>query len=57
MLFLGKKCPKCDCRNINTIKPSIVKRTFEALDWTTIFRGKSKNLNVCRECSFSWEDR
>jgi len=52
-----KKCPKCDSKKIKIMKPSLMKRISESMDWTTIYRGKTKNLNVCRDCGFSWEDR
>lgn len=52
-----KMCPKCDSKNINVVK---------AKSWlTSALRGRyfhelfnrSKDLNVCRDCGFSWENR
>jgi hypothetical protein len=48
-----KKCPVCDSEKVTTSKPAFftkIKETF----WP--FKGESKNLNLCSDCSFSWED-
>jgi hypothetical protein len=63
MLF-GKKCPKCGGKNINTIKEGFGKSLLRnaqnlAFPVRILFSSnrKPKNLNVCKDCSFSWEDR
>lgn len=59
MLGFGskKKCPKCDSKNLNVVKKK---------NWmTSALRGqyfhelfnRSRDLNVCRDCGFSWEER
>jgi len=57
--LFGKKCPKCDSKNIKTLKPSFTKKWGEAsVHAFTFGLGKiTPNLNVCRDCGFSWEDR
>lgn len=53
----SKSCPKCDSKNIKTVK---------AKSWlTSALRGRyfqelfnrSKDLYVCKDCGFSWEAR
>jgi hypothetical protein len=53
-----KKCLRCESKNINVDKPTgwqnfnnLTKRA--AMPWVK----ELKNLNVCRDCGFSWEDR
>lgn len=57
-LFM-KKCPRCDGRNINVVKPSLFKKWTEGSThlFTLGLSRMSRNLNVCRDCGFSWEDR
>ncbi len=52
-----KRCPKCDSKDINIVKKK---------NWmTSALRGqyfqelfnRSKDLYVCRNCGFSWEER
>lgn len=50
----GKKCPKCDSKNLNVVKPGFTAKSAQL--WTMGLR-KAVNLNVCRDCGFSWEDR
>lgn len=49
-----KKCPKCDSQNLKVIKPGFRANSMQL--WTMGLR-KAVNLNVCRDCGFSWEDR
>lgn len=48
-----KKCPVCDSANIKTSKPPLFTKLKETI-WP--FNGESKNLNLCSDCNFSWED-
>jgi len=59
MSIFGKKCPKCNSRKIKVLKPSLYKKWTEAsIHAFTLGLGKlTPNLNVCRDCGFSWEDR
>ncbi len=46
------KCLKCGGKKLNKDKPSAWQHTM------SVFVGyRSKTLNVCRDCGFSWEDR
>lgn len=46
------KCLRCGSKKLNKDKPSSWQHTM------SVFLGyKSKTLNVCRDCGFSWEDR
>lgn len=63
MLF-GKKCIKCGGKQVNVVKEKFLadlKRSlFNVMFPIRFFTGhakKSKNLNVCKDCGFSWEDR
>lgn len=49
------KCPKCDSKNLKILKPSDTQKAMDAWGWP--FKQQRKNLNVCRDCGFSWEDR
>jgi hypothetical protein len=57
-MFGKKKCPRCDSKNINIVKPSAMAK-FANLQKRAVFpwTQKLKNLNVCKACGFSWEDR
>lgn len=59
MFGLGvKKCPKCDSKNLNVVKPGFLKHLMQQN--VAIYHPglqPSKTLNVCRDCGFSWEDR
>lgn len=59
MLFFGKKkCPRCDSTNLNKVKPGFwAKHSFASIALFTGAGKQPKNLNVCRNCGFSWEDR
>lgn len=64
MDMFGKKCLKCDSKNVKTQKESFLadfKRSlFNVMLPIRFFTGhgkKPKPLNVCRDCGFSWEDR
>lgn len=48
-----KRCPVCDSLNVKTSKPPFLTKIMEAV-WP--FRGESKNINLCTDCNFSWED-
>jgi len=48
-----KKCPVCDSENVKISRPPMLTKFIEAI-WP--FKGESKNLNICSDCSFSWED-
>jgi hypothetical protein len=48
-----KKCPVCEGTNIKTQKPSLLTKAQEVI-WP--FKGDTKNLNLCEDCNFSWED-
>lgn len=50
-----RKCPRCNSTNLNAVKPSLWRRAEAAA--LLNLGGKPKTLNVCRDCSFSWEDR
>jgi ribosomal protein L40E len=61
-LFREKKCPKCDSKNLNKVKPSLSKRAkrgsmFLLVGPLALMMKEPKTLNVCRDCGFSWEDR
>jgi len=60
MFLIGKKCPRCDSKKLKMVKPGFFRRNF--IDpglpaWTLGMMKPAKNLNVCRDCGFSWEDR
>lgn len=58
MFFFKKKCPKCDSTNLNKVKPGFWSKYMAASTMLWLGAGKQpKTLNVCRDCSFSWEDR
>ncbi len=48
-----KKCPVCESKNVKTSRPSLIVKAQEAI-WP--FKESTKNLNLCSDCSFSWED-
>jgi hypothetical protein len=48
-----KKCPVCDSEKIKTSRPPLLTKIKEIV-WP--FNGESKNLNLCQECQFEWED-
>jgi hypothetical protein len=54
-----KTCPKCDSSNIKVVKSGLWRKYTEASMqlWTMGIRKMTPNLNVCRDCGFSWEDR
>lgn len=63
-MFSKKKCLKCNSKNINVVKESFgadFKRSLTnvamPIRFLTGAGKKPKNLNVCRDCGFSWEDR
>ncbi|MCX6727018.1 MAG: hypothetical protein NTY75_04425 [Candidatus Shapirobacteria bacterium] len=57
-IFFGKKCPKCDSRNVKTVKAGFMKHLMQQNVAIWVPGAKiSKPLNVCRNCGFSWEDR
>lgn len=63
MLF-SKKCPKCDGKQVNVVKETFAqdlkRNLFNLMFPIRFFTGhakKPKNLNVCKDCGFSWEDR
>jgi len=56
-MFRKKKCPKCNGIDLGMIKkPS---KLMIGLKGTFVkeFFNPTKNLNICRSCDFSWEDR
>lgn len=55
----GKKCPKCDSKNLKVLKPGFIKKWGETSTraFTLGISKVTPNLNVCRDCGFSWEDR
>jgi len=54
----NKKCPKCDSKNLNVVKPGFFKHLMQENVAINVPGAKiSKPLNVCRDCGFSWEDR
>jgi len=55
---LGKKCPRCGSLRLTEVKPDFYSKYMAAS--TMLWAGagqKPKNLNVCKSCDFSWEDR
>lgn len=63
-MFGGKKCLKCDSKNIKVEKEKLLddmKRSalnvVLPVRFLTGAGKKPKPLNVCRDCGFSWEDR
>ena len=62
-MFFGKpKCPKCDSKNLNKVKPSFLSKAASGsavmlFPVLALFKKPPKPLNVCRDCGFSWEDR
>lgn len=48
-----KKCPVCESANVKISRPSLMTKFIESI-WP--FKGETKNLNLCVDCSFSWED-
>lgn len=64
MLGLGKRCPKCGENKVNAVKESFLadlrRSTFNVMFPIRLLTSsgrKPKNLNVCKSCGFSWEDR
>lgn len=58
----GKKCPKCDSKNLNKVKPSLMQKALPGSAFLLfgpigLLAKQPKTLNVCRDCGFSWEDR
>jgi hypothetical protein len=52
------KCPRCGSTNLNQVKPGLKDKYMASSTMLFTGAGKiSKTLNVCRDCSFSWEDR
>ncbi len=57
------KCPRCNSTNLNVVKPSSNSKALPGSMFLLFgplgLAGAKipKNLNVCRECGFSWEDR
>ncbi len=53
------KCPKCDSKNLKVLKPSLFQRAYETQLPGVVggYRKRTRNLNVCRDCGFSWENR
>lgn len=45
-----KKCPRCDSKNINKVKPSARSMLMRPI-WL-----QPKTLFVCRDCGFDWKD-
>lgn len=63
-MIFGKKCPKCDSSEVKIVKESFIADFRRSLfnfmfpiRFLTGHAKKPKNLNVCRSCDFSWEDR
>ena len=63
-MFTSKKCPKCDSKEIKTMKESLLNDTKRSalnvvlpIRFLTGAGKKPKPLNVCKSCGFSWEDR
>lgn len=63
-MFFSKKCPKCDSQEIKAVKESFAadfrRNLFNLMMPIRFITGhakKPKNLNVCKSCGFSWEDR
>jgi len=63
-MFFSKKCPKCGGKQVNVVKETFVQDLMRNLHNVMFpirfFTGhgkKPKNLNVCKDCAFSWEDR
>lgn len=59
-----KECPKCDSREIKTIKESFIndlmRNLLNVMFPIRFFTSRGKKpaaLNVCRNCEFAWEDR
>src|SRR3989344_7160484 len=61
----AKKCPRCDSTNLNQVKANAISGGLRGIGRAglaiafpvTIFFGrqqKSKPLNVCKDCGFSW---
>ena len=63
MFGFGKnKCPKCNSKNLNKVKASLMKKAqkgslFLLLGPLALLTKSPKDLNVCKDCGFSWEDR
>ena len=64
MGLFGKKCLKCGSSKINVLKEGFMndlKRSMLNVAFPIRFflasGKKPKNLNVCKDCGFSWEDR
>ncbi len=57
--IFGKKCPKCNGKNINVVRPNLFTKWVDvSLRLPTLgIRREAKNLNVCTNCGFSWDDR
>jgi len=56
------KCPRCDKKNINKVKPSLFEKAkrgsaFMLAGPFALGMKEPKTLNVCKDCGFSWEDR
>jgi hypothetical protein len=59
-LKLGESCPKCDSKNIKTVKPNFLKKYWiePSMNLFTLgLRKPTRDLHVCRDCGFSWEAR
>lgn len=53
-----KQCPRCGSKNLNVVKPDLLSKSrFAGIAMFTGAGKEPKNLNVCRDCGFSWEDR
>lgn len=64
MIFGKKKCPKCNGTNINVVKESMIDNMRRSalnvaipVRFLTSRGKKPRDLNVCQDCSFNWEDR
>lgn len=56
------KCPRCDGRKFNKIKPgqfesALPGLAFLALGPLGLLAKRPTTLIVCKQCSFSWEER
>ena len=57
-----KECPACGGKNINSVKPSMMKQAqkgsaFLLLGPLALLMKSPKTLYVCQDCKFSWEER
>ena len=58
----AKQCPRCDSTNLKMVKPGLMQKAtkgsaFLLFGAFALGMKEPKNLNVCRDCGFSWEDR